>query len=234
MKLDRSEIQESLFVVQLFVNKKMISTTKLNLSSDYEFVKSFSECVRGVNKDKLRKLFRLYSGTELIKKFSEICPEVSSRFKENFVNNFQKILGSINGFIYVMGRNSGDLAIETFFEKGIIFEIYAFRKFVDYGFSVMPRIKIDECEVDDIVFLGNKHACVVEVTTRELIKDDKLERINVIAENLQACLPGVQKVGKLIVGEHANKAESSVKQISFSDLEDRTKVLSAIYSAVSK
>lgn len=236
LKTDELKLGE-VYILELFVNKNLIGDILATDENLVDFILDLCGAVHRITstrkdwQEKIRKgdwkknFLQLLMGDEKIsQKYGRKLPEYYDEVVKIFV-------GTVNDSR--VGSLGIDQVIEKLFEQHIILEIFCFRQLAEVGLSIIPRIRMKggEMEVDLLIVIDENGACVVEVTSREQIPDDKLIQMEKSCNYIKNM--GIERLGNIIICSKETELKARLERINFTELNDKCKILSKVYGVVS-
>lgn len=233
---DKSRLGE-VYILELFVNRDLIGDIQETNQNLVNFILDLCAAVNRIMskhgdwQEKIRKDGWKKNFLQLLMRDDEISQKHGDKLGE-YVNEVVKIfMGTVNDSR--VGSLGIDQVIEKLFKQHIILEIFCFRRLAEAGLSIIPKIRMKggEIEADLLIIIDENEACVVEVTSRKQIPDDKLiqmEKSCNYIKNME-----IERLGNIIICSKETELKARLERINFNELNDKCKILSKVYGVVS-
>ncbi|MEM1943715.1 MAG: hypothetical protein QXO30_01750 [Candidatus Caldarchaeum sp.] len=163
------------------------------------------------------------------------CGNISRQYGDDFKEFCNKIINTFEGILddSRVGQGGIDKVLQLLFDQHVFLEIFSFRNLAKAGLAVIPRLKIQECkgELDSLVILDSSEACVIEVTERRELPNDKCCLLESFCDFMKQ--HGFKRVGKVLICSEQTNAACRAERLNFDELNDKSRILAAVYRSVS-
>ncbi|MEM1950346.1 MAG: hypothetical protein QXY50_07800 [Candidatus Caldarchaeum sp.] len=236
LEIDESSVGD-VYILELFVNKNLIGDIPATNQDLVDFILDLCAAVNRITSvsDKWRQEIRTSEWKKIFLQLLQGDKKISQRYGRKLPEYWDEVVKIFQETVNHpgIGQLGIDHVIEKLFEQHIILEIFCFRRLAEAGLSIIPKIRMKggEIEADLLIIIDENEACVVEVTSRKQIPDDKLIQMEKSCNYIKNM--GFERLGNIIICSKETELKARLERINFNELNDKCKILSKVYGVVS-